>query len=71
MEVYSNIHSSFVNVDDLTDAEFEAVEIKFFDIFGRDKDSSEIEVLEKEYLEQGIAFHCLYQENPFIVRLLH
>ena len=69
--MYSNIHENFHNVDDLTDEEFSTVEMVFLDRFGHDKDSSEIEVLKREYLEQSVAFHCLYQNNPFIVRILH
>lgn len=71
MDMYTNVHENVNNVGDLTDAEFEAVETVFFEKFGHDKNSSEIEILERERLEQSVAFHCLYQNNPFVVRILH
>ena len=69
--MYSNIHGNFHNVDDLTDREFSAVEMEFFDIFGHDKNSSEIDILKREYLQRSVAVYCLYQNNHFIVRILH
>ena len=68
--MYTNIHENFYNVDDLTNAEFDAVKTKFFEIFGHDKDSFEIEILETERLEQSVSIHCLYQNNSFVVQLL-
>lgn len=68
--MYTNIHTNFQNVDDLSDAEFEAVKTKFFEIFGHDKDSFEIEVLDTERLERSVSIHCSFQNNSFVVQLL-
>jgi len=68
--MYTNVHENFYNVDDLTNAEFDAVKTKFFEIFGHDKNSFEIEILETERLEQSVSIHCLYQNNSFVVQLL-
>lgn len=68
--MYQNIHQIFLNVDDLSDAEFEAVEMKFFEIFGRDKNSFEIEVLDTVRQDQSVSIHCLFQNNHFVVQLL-
>ena len=67
--MFRNIHQIFYNVDDLSDAEFEAVETKFFEIFGHDKNSFEIEVLCTERLAQSVSIHCLFQNNAFVVQL--
>ena len=68
--MYTNIHENFYNVDDLSDAEFDAVKTKFFEIFGHDKNIFEIEVLVTERLEQSVSIHCLFQNNYFVVQLL-
>ena len=68
--MYQNIHQILLNVDDLSDAEFEAVEMKFFEIFGRDKNSFEIEVLDTVRQDQSVSIHCLFQNNYFVVQLL-
>ena len=69
-KMYSNIHENYYNVDDLSDAEFDAVKTKFFEIFGHDKNCFEIEVLATERLEQSVSIHCLFQNNSFVVQLL-
>lgn len=66
-----NIHENVPYIDDLTDAEFEAVKIKFFEIFGDDKDPTEIEVIDTERLEQRIFVHCRFQNNNFDVHIQH
>ena len=68
--MFHNIHATYNNIDNLTDAEFAAVEMKFFEIFGHDKDSSGIEILNKELLDQSITIHCLFQNNSFLVQIL-
>jgi len=55
----------------LTDAEFEAVKIKFFEIFGDDKNPAEIEVIDTERLEQRSFVHCRFQNNSFDVHIQH
>jgi len=67
--MYTNIHENFYNADDLSEAEFDAVETKFFEIFGDDKNSFEIEVVRTERLEQSVSIHCLFQNNSFVVQL--
>ena len=67
--MFHNIHESYHNVDNLTDAEFAAVEIKFFEIFGLDKDSSAIEIVGKELLNRSICINCLFQNNYFLVQI--
>ena len=68
--MHTNVHENLNNVDDLTDAEFDAVKTKFFEIFGHDKNCFEIEVLATERLEQSVSIHCLFQNNSFVVQLL-
>jgi hypothetical protein len=64
-----NLHSIIPNIDDLTDAEFEAVKIKFFEMFGDDKNPAEIEVIDTERLEQRIFVRCRFQNNTFFVHI--
>jgi len=64
-----NIHDQFFNVTDLTDDEYEIVETKFFEMFGRDKNPDEIEVIETDRLQQRVFVHCQFQINSFIVRI--
>jgi len=64
-----NVHEIVPYIDDLTDAEFESVKIKFFEIFGDDKNPSEIEVFDTERFEQRIFVHCRFQNNSFVVHI--
>jgi len=66
-----NIHENVSYIDDLTDVEFEAVKIKFFEIFGDDKNPNEIEVIDTERLEQRIFVRCRFQNNSFGVHIQH
>jgi len=66
-----NIHENISYIDDLTDAEFEAVKIKFFEIFGNDKNPAQIEIIDTERLEQCIFVRCQFQNNNFDVHIQH
>jgi len=66
-----NLHEVVPNIDDLTDAEFEAVKIKFFEIFGDDKNPAEIEVIDTERLEPRVFVRCRFQNNRFVVLIQH
>jgi len=65
----SNIHDHFFNITDLTDDEYEILETKFFEIFGRDKNPDEIEVIKTDRLQQRVFIRCQFQNNTFIVRI--
>lgn len=65
----SNLHDQFFNVTDLTDDEYEIVESKFFEMFGRDKNPDEIEVIETDRLQQRVFVRCQFQNSTFIVRI--
>ena len=66
-----NVHEIVPNIDELTDAEFGAVKIKFFEIFGDDKNPAEIEVIDTERFEQTIFVLCQFQNNSFVVHIEH
>lgn len=66
-----NLHEVVPNIDDLTDAEFEAVKIKFFEIFGDNKNPAEIEVIDTERLELRVFVRCRFQNNRFVVLIQH
>jgi len=64
----SNIHDNMPNIDELSDLEYDTVQIKFFEIYGRDKDPYEIEVVKTERLNRNsILVHCKFQNNTFVV----
>jgi len=65
----TNLHDIVHNVIDLTDEEFESVKLKFFEIFGDDKNPDEIKVIDTERLEQRSLVRCRFQNNSFIVHL--
>jgi hypothetical protein len=66
-----NVHEIVQNIDDLTDAEFGAVKMKFFEIFGDDKNPAGIEVVDTERFEQRIFVRCQFQNNSFVVHIQH
>jgi len=63
----TNLHDIVHNIIDLTDEEFESVKMKFFEIFGDDKNPDEIKVIDTERLEQRSFVRCRFQNNSFIV----
>ena len=63
-----NIHEIVPNIDDITDAEFETVKIKFFEIFGEDKNPADISY-ETERLDQTVIVYCRFQNNDFVVNI--
>lgn len=70
MSVWNNVHEDMPNIDELSDLEYETVKMKFFEIFGRDKDPHEIEVIKTDCRNGNrIIVHCQFQNNTFVVRI--
>jgi len=66
----SNIHDDMPNIDDLSNLEYNTVIIKFFEIYGRDKDPDEIVVFKTDRLNRNnIVVYCQFQNNSFTVSI--